>query len=129
MPEAIETSRFDSDQFLRLLTDALRAGPGSPQWHEAVMQLRSANPSETDEYRLIIQAREHLQRGRDYRIIHAGPEFSRKVLESVEQESAGSPPPAANIIAVLGVLGILAAIVIVIVLLYRGSGSTGTISD
>src|SRR6266480_850605 len=26
---------FESDQFLQLLTDALRAGPGSPEWHEA----------------------------------------------------------------------------------------------
>jgi hypothetical protein len=31
---------FESDRFLELLTDALRAGPGSPAWHDALGKLK-----------------------------------------------------------------------------------------
>jgi len=33
-------AEIESDPFFELLTDALRAGPGSPQWHQAVQRLR-----------------------------------------------------------------------------------------
>jgi len=55
MPSQIDTN----DPFLILLTDALRAGPGSPQWHEAVSQLKLAGEN-VDEYKLLIEARESL---------------------------------------------------------------------
>src|SRR5690606_40903756 len=84
-----------SEQFLTLLTDALLAGPGSPQWQEAVSILRRAG-AEGDEYAMLITAREHLESGRPYRAVRPGPNFTRKVLAEVERATprrslGGSP--------------------------------------
>jgi len=79
---------IDSDPFLQLLADALRAGPTSPQWHEAVAKLREGGVEHKDEYELLINARANLEAGKEYRSVRAGPEFTRKVMENVDQ-----PPP------------------------------------
>ena len=130
MPEMTET-QFDSDQFLKLLTEALRAGPGSPQWHEAVNQLKNSSVADADEYRMLINAREHLESGRDYRSIRAGPEFTRKVMSAIDQESAAAAPsaPSAGIIALLAAGGIVAVIAIVAVIWYRGGPPQPSPSD
>ena len=77
-------TQFESDADLKLLTDALRAGPASPQWHEAVTQLRAGgvngSDASADEYRLLVAARENLESGREYRSVRAGPGFTRKVM-------------------------------------------------
>jgi hypothetical protein len=121
MPEMTET-QFDSDQFLKLLTEALRAGPGSPEWHDAVNQLKNSSLAEADEFRMLINAREHLESGRDYRAIRAGPGFTRKVMQAIDEESTAQAPapPAASTIALLAVGGIIAVITIVMVIWYRG---------
>lgn len=123
-------AQFESDLFLKLLTDALRAGPGSPQWHDAVARLREVNPDEQDEYRLIIQAREHLESGREYRSIRPGPIFTRKVLDAVAQESARRVSiPSANLIAMLATGAILLVIVAVGTMLYRSQDEVPTIEQ
>jgi hypothetical protein len=126
-----ETSQFEADQFLKLLTDALRAGPGSPQWHEAVAQLRVTTASEAEEYRLLLEAREHLESGRDYRSISAGPGFTRKVMEAIEEEASRPkmPLPSANVIALLAAGAILAVIVALGVILYRSNDGSGNQPD
>lgn len=126
-----ETSQFEADQFLKLLTDALRAGPGTPQWHEAVTQLRVTTASEAEEYRLLLQAREHLESGREYRSISAGPGFTRKVMEAIDEEANRPkiPLPSANLIAMLAAGGILAVIVILGVILYRSNDGPAARSD
>lgn len=124
-----ETARFETDEFLKLLTDALRAGPGSPQWHEAVSRLRQINPTEADEYRLIITAREHLESGRDYRSIRPGPQFTRKVMERIRQEASRAGMPAGNLLAILGAIGVVAVIVVVAFMLLRGMEQHGTVAD
>jgi hypothetical protein len=78
---------FESDQFLQLLTDALRAGPGSPAWHDAVERLRTGGVSGNDDYALLLAARENLASGRDFRQIRAGPRFTAKVMAAVEEAS------------------------------------------
>jgi hypothetical protein len=122
-----ETLDFESDQFLSLLTDALRAGPGSPQWHEAVALLRSGNAGSNamrvDELKLLVAAREHLESGREYRSVRAGPEFSRKVLESIENEpsTAGRTFLSATALAIVSGIVALGVLVVVIVwLIPRG---------
>jgi hypothetical protein len=124
MPEMTET-QFDSDQFLNLLTEALRAGPGSPQWHEAVTQLKNSTLADADEYRMLINAREHLESGRDYRSIRAGPGFTRKVMQAIDEESAAStkPPSAssASLIALLAAGGIIAVIVLLGIIFFRSN--------
>lgn len=131
MPETTETSNFETDEFLRLLTDALRAGPASPEWRDAVTRLRQSGAAEADDYRLLIAARENLESGREYRSVRAGPGFTRKVMQDIEQEAAGRTPGAAptSILAIAAIVGILAVIVVVTILLYRGGVPTGTIAD
>jgi len=119
--ETTET-QFDSDQFLKLLTEALRAGPGSPQWHEAVNELKNSSLADADEFRMLINAREHLESGRDYRSIRAGPEFTRKVMRAIDREAAAQAPspPSAGIIAIVATIGIITVITIVAVIWYKG---------
>src|ERR1041385_397954 len=131
MADTTETSQFESDQFLKLLTDALQAGPGSPQWHEAVVRLRTSNAPEADEYRLLVEARENLESGRDYRSIRAGPGFTRKVMDGIAQEQVNptAAPPTANILAIVALLVVLTIIIVVAALLYKSSPPPGTITD
>jgi len=82
MAQEVDTS----DPFFTLLTDALRAGPGSPEWRDAVAQLK-VNGEPVDEHRLLIEAREALESGRDYRSIRAGAGFTRKLLTNLDKES------------------------------------------
>jgi len=79
---------FESDQFLQLLTDALRAGPGSPAWHDAVERLRTGGVSGNDDYALLLAARQNLASGKDFRQIRAGPQFTAKVMAAVEKASS-----------------------------------------
>lgn len=128
MAEVVET-QFDSDQFLKLLTEALRTGPGSPEWHEAVNQLKNSSLADSDEYRMLINAREHLESGRDYRSIRAGPEFTRKVMKAIDEEAAQTPAgPSAGIIAIVATIGIIAVVTIVAIIWYHGP-VTGVTSD
>lgn len=102
----------ENDPFLLLLTDALRAGPGSPEWREAVAKLKSGG-EQVDEYRLLIEAREALESGKDYRSVRAGPGFTRKLLNNLESnEPAGDrrPFPLTGLIVGLSVL-VIAVIV------------------
>jgi len=109
----------ENDPFLILLTDALRAGPGSPQWHEAVSKLKE-NGENVDEYRLLVEARQALESGKDYRSIRAGAGFTRKVMEGLEQQPAQHKPriSLASLIALLAGVLVIAIIVIAVVALW-----------
>jgi hypothetical protein len=99
----------ENDPFLALLTDALRAGPGSPQWREALAQLPTDGQ---DEYRKLIEARESLESGREYRSVRPGPGFTRKVMSGLEGSAPAATPKVrlATIIAALSALVILGLI-------------------
>src|SRR5258706_10268300 len=78
---------LESEQFMTLLTDALRAGPGSPEWHQAVGVLRASGGSKgADEMQMLVRAREDLESGRDYRAVKAGAGFTQKVMAGIEEE-------------------------------------------
>ena len=118
------TTPAEHDPFFQLLTEALRAGPGSAQWGEAVAKLRDGGLEGGDEYKLILRAREDIGLGRDFRKVSAGPGFTRKILDAVEREGArGSGVPTATIVAILSGIVILAVIVTVIVIMSRGGGA------
>jgi hypothetical protein len=106
---------FESDAFLSLLTEALRAGPGSPAWHEAIGRLRAGGIQYADEHRLLVRAREHLESGKSYRSVRAGPGFTQKLMSSIEQESARGTrtPPTATTIAVVSA-GVMLGVLLVI---------------
>jgi len=114
---------IESEQFMTLLTEALRSGPGSPEWHQAVSLLRAQN-GDLDEYKLLYAAREHLESGKDFRSVRAGPGFTRKVMDEIEQAADGSKRPAtATMIAAVAAITILAVILIVAWLLMHGGSA------
>ena len=113
------------DPFFHLLSEALRAGPGSAQWGEAVAQLRDGGVEGADEYRLLVRAREDLESGRDFRKVTAGPGFTRKLLDAVEREGTRrNGLPTATIIGLVSALVILAVVLTLVVVLSRGGGGT-----
>jgi hypothetical protein len=109
---------FESSQ-LQLLTDALRAGPGSPEWRAAMEAVGGSSSAEQDEYKLLYTARERLASGRQYREVRAGPGFTRRVFDAIDEQdddSDGAMPralPAANLIAAISALVILGVLAIV----------------
>jgi hypothetical protein len=111
-------TNVQADPMFQLLTDALRAGPGSPEWHQAVSKLRQGGVEHADEYRLLVAVREHLESGRDYRSIRAGPGFTRKLLEDLDKAEPPrrrDGPPIATMIAAFSGLVLLAVVAFVIV--------------
>lgn len=116
-----DTIDLQSDQFMTLLTDALRSGPGSPEWHEAVKLLRASNQN-IDDYTLLYAARERLESGKAYRGVRAGAGFTRKVLTGIdEQGNVNGGVPTANLIAMIAAGAILAVVVTIGVLLFKGA--------
>jgi hypothetical protein len=115
---------LQSEQFMTLLTDALRAGPGSPEWHQAVGVLRaSGGVNGADEYQMLVRAREDLESGKDYRSVSAGATFTRKVMAGIEEEGGtkGKGLPSANLLAFLAAAVVLAAVVAIAVVLFRNA--------
>jgi hypothetical protein len=114
---AEETTILDNgdQQLFELVTDALRAGPGTPQWQAAMNAVPQAA---ADEYTQLSQIRETLASGRAYREVHPGPGFTRNVMAGVERESQRRDRPsittwiitisAAVILMVLGTVGYFA---------------------
>ncbi|MGB7160510.1 MAG: hypothetical protein WBD40_20765 [Tepidisphaeraceae bacterium] len=119
------TLDFETDPTLTLLTDALRAGPGTPLWRDAVSKLREQGGDQADEYLLLCTAREHLASGKSYKEIHAGPGFSRKVMEAVEQERNGATraAPTAGFIAMISAAVVIGVVGIAGYFLWRSSGA------
>jgi hypothetical protein len=108
---------FETDAFLELLTDALRAGPGSPAWHEALQRLRSGGIEGADEYRLLVTARERLESGRSYRSVRAGSGFTQRVMGAIDhEEKYGSP----RSMTPTSLIAIGAAFVVLVVVLLVG---------
>jgi hypothetical protein len=122
---------LEKDPFLVLLTDALRAGPGSPEWHDAVAKLKLSGEN-VDEYRLLIEAREALESGKDYRSVRAGAGFTHKLLNNLEAEQKAErrPFPLTGFISVLAALVIAAVIGVGIYELYpRGNANPAVRSN
>ncbi|MGC4032280.1 MAG: hypothetical protein QM754_11220 [Tepidisphaeraceae bacterium] len=95
---------FETDQLLKLLTDALRRGPGSPEWHRAVAELKTVAGPQADEYQLLIAARERLESGRAYREVRAGPAFTRELFGQLQQQPQKASPWSAGTVIKLVLL-------------------------
>jgi hypothetical protein len=108
--------QLNTDPFLQLLTDALRAGPGSPEWHQAVARINAGEKGADDEYALLVRTRENLASGKAYREVKAGAGFTRKLMQSIaaDAQRARKNPLSANLISYIGaglVVGIVALII------------------
>jgi hypothetical protein len=111
---------LNSEQFQTLLGEALRAGPGSPAWREAVEQLRSAG-KEGEEYTLLIRAREDLAAGRSYRQVKAGPGFTSKLMRRLDDAGKASILPSAATIAWFSGIVVVIALGVLAYLLFSAS--------
>lgn len=103
---------IQSEQFQSLLAEALRAGPGTPLWHEAVESLRgfpSPAPA-AEELALLLRAREDLAAGRDYRTVRAGPGFTRKLMDNLDGGRLSPRILGANAMAAAGAIFVLIAL-------------------
>jgi hypothetical protein len=69
-----------------LLTDALRAGPGTQEWIRAVQQFK--NGQGTNELRALLKARQHLEAGKSFRSLETSPRLTQTVLASIAAEGA-----------------------------------------
>src|SRR5690349_10188394 len=109
---------IESDPLFTLLTDALRAGPGSPQWSQAVAKLRERGTT-GDDMATLIEARKNLEAGREYRTVRAGAGFTRKVMAEVDRTSqdSGGGVPTANLVAIVSAVVIVAVLGMVAYLL------------
>jgi hypothetical protein len=125
----------ENDPFFQLLTDALRAGPASPAWREAVAKLRESGGEGgegSDEFRLLIEARQNLEVGKSYRQVRAGPEFTRKVLTGVDatrQSRGGRRVPIAGIVTLLAGVVMIGVVVYVAHLIAGGPVSSGAVDE
>lgn len=112
-------AKIESDPLFTLLTDALCAGPGSPQWSRAVAEVRQRGDG-ADEYQMLIEARKNLESGRDYRSVQAGPGFARKLMRGLDDDAdvKTGGVPTTNLIAgvsavvIVAVIGLLAYLVV-----------------
>jgi hypothetical protein len=99
-----------------LLTDALRAGPGSMEWSRAIQQF--GNGRGADEYNLLLEARQRLEAGKAYRALESTPGFKQAVLESISTElawrSRAAPAPALRGRTLLAVAAIAAMVTLVV---------------
>jgi hypothetical protein len=122
----------ENDPFFQLLTDALRAGPASPPWREAVAKLREGGGAGGDEYRLLIEARQNLEVGKAYRQVRPGPGFTRKVLTGVDaarQPTGGRRVPIAGIVALLAAIVLVGVVVYVARLIGGGPTNSGAVDE
>ncbi len=108
----MQSMDIQSEEFELLLAEALRAGPGTPSWRQAVEILRDAG-EKGEEFAMLCRAREDLASGREYRSIQAGPGFTRKLMESIDDiEKRQWNLPTANIVATLAVMIVTLVVVI-----------------
>jgi hypothetical protein len=122
-----------NDPLVQLLTDALRAGPASPEWHEAVQRLNAGHTGPVDEYKLLMQARENLAAGKSYREVRAGAGFTRKVLADIDKDIAATAskknPMSAGLISYLGAGLIVLALAVMIFWIIQSNGGPAVPED
>lgn len=130
------TLDFNSEEFQALLTDALRAGPASPAWHDAVRRIRAAGAqTAAGDYELLLTARQHLESGKGYRQIRPGPEFTRKVMQAVAEEGdsqsrrPGAPATPTIIALLAGAAALIAIVVLSNLLISSGTSQRQTLKD
>ncbi len=102
---------IDSEPFQQMLAEALRAGPASPFWRQAVDALKAAGES-GEELALLCKARERLESGRAYRSIRAGNGFTRKLMARIDDtdQTSGRGVSTASFITAMAAMVILSVV-------------------
>ena len=123
----IEEQIDSADPFVQLLTDALRAGPGSLEWQQAVARVNAGEAGMGDEYAMLIRARENLASGKAYREVRPGIGFTRKVMQSIAAEAVATRknPLSAGLISYIGAGLIVASLAVFLFWLTKGGAGSG----
>jgi hypothetical protein len=128
------TMDFDSEGFGQLLSEALRAGPGSPAWHDAVEKVRSGGVTGSEDYALLLAARQNLESGKGFRRIRAGPAFTARVMAAVESAASAGGRARRNwtvgiILILAAAAALVAAVLLVRMLMPAGPVARQTLAD
>lgn len=118
----MQGTEFETDEMLKLLTEALRRGPGSPEWHDAVERLRSSGAKEADDFRLLMTVRERLESGQSYREVRAGPAFTRELMQRIDEEPAKASGKQRTIliVSVVCILLLVGSVAILVTMMSNG---------
>ncbi len=130
MSDETDIAALDTDARLRLLTDALRSGPGSAEWAAAVTEAHAMGPTAgLDEFAVLVEARRRLADGRHYRAVRAGPGFGRRLMARVDADVAARPRKlSAGPFAYVGaglVVGVLGLVFFLVMRSTTGEGTSG----
>jgi len=104
----------DAEPFLRVVTEALRAGPGSPEWREVVTTLRGGGVGGVIDYELLMRVRQDLESGRAFRAVRAGPGFTRKLMTRLDDEPSAAKGPRVLTPSVLASVAGIALVLLVV---------------
>jgi hypothetical protein len=118
----------ENEQLLQIISDALRDGPGSHAWEQAMSAVDAEEGHELD---ALYRARERLESGKRWRQVRPGVGFTRKLMDAVDQQSEAnvrSTGPATVIAILCGVL-VLAGIAALVPMLLSHAKVPATNSD
>ena len=121
--------QIESDPLFQLLTDALRAGPQSAEWSQAVARVREGGGAEADEYKLLLHARENLESGKEYKSVRAGTGFTRNLFGKIDEEKEAAKAkglPTANLLAIGAGVVLLGVIAVIAFMVGRGGDGRTT---
>lgn len=124
----MSTVDLDSDAFAELLAEALRAGPGSPQWHEVVLILQIEG-DQAQQHRQLLKARQRLESGREWRSVRAGPGFTRRLFDRLDEPGHASNLSAPGLIAAISICVVLVVLGIVAMLIWPSDNPGRTLSE
>ena len=120
---------IESDTFMELLTEALRSGPASPPWRQALEVLQAAG-EKGEEYALLCRVRENLESGKPYRTIHAGNGFTQKLMTRLDEPGrARWQIPTAGVIALISAGAVVIAAGIILWLLVTPAENKTSIAE
>lgn len=116
----------DDSQLFERVTEALRAGPGTSAWEEALRALGAAGGDAQAEAELLARVRRHLESGHSWREIGAGEKFTSKLMRQLDEPVKPAGPSITAWIAGLAVFTVVGLGVWGVVSAMRSSGSGNT---
>lgn len=122
--ETVPSSLERDAQLFERVTEALRAGPGTAAWEEAIGEIGVSGGDVSAEMEALAKVRRRLASGRGWREVSAGEGFTAKVWAGLEEPVAQKGGATVTRIVVGLALALLVGIgVAAAVLLYRDRGS------
>ncbi|HEX8339683.1 MAG TPA: hypothetical protein VF624_02115 [Tepidisphaeraceae bacterium] len=119
----------EDEQLAQLLGEALRRGPGSPEWHDALARTHDgsaeAADETADETQRLLAARDRLGRGKDYRSVRAGPAFTEAVFANLDAPSGRPRSMLLTLIAAGCAAAVMVSVAMILIVTSRARTTTG----